>query len=224
MIHRTHLVGLGLLELAAIALSAAFYFALPDTVPVHWNLAGAPDRHGSKWGLLLIMPAVSASLILLMLILPRLGPFRANFGKFRTTYGRLLITLISGFLGLHLVILLSARGEISIGPSIALVLGLMMTVVGNWLGKVRRNFYIGIRTPWTLANEEVWERTHRVASRVFVAWGLAVFLTGLTGSSLACFVVCVGGAVAVVTWAVAYSLYCYRRQGGVDDLGPEVDA
>lgn len=220
MLSRAHLISLMALELAAILLSAGFYFMLPDSVPVHWNIHGEVDRMGSKWELLAIMPAVGLGLIMLMAALPYVGPFRKNFEQFRVTYGRLLVVLVGGFTALHVVVLLSAYGaKLPIGPSIAVVLGIMMAIVGNWLGKIRRNFYIGIRTPWTIANNEVWERTHRVGGKLFVAWGVLMALSGLTGSNYIAFAVTIGGAVALGLWSVVYSLVLYRRLGEIDELG-----
>jgi len=221
MIARNHLIILLLLELVAVALSVAFAFVLPATVPVHWGLSGTPDAFGPRWHLLVLMPAVGLGLIVLMAVLPRFGPFRENFLRFRKTYSRLLIVILGGLVGLHLVILLAARGGIAIGPALAIVIGVMVALMGNWLGKVRRNFYLGIRTPWTLASEEVWERTHRAGARVFVVWGVVLFVCGLTGSNAIAMVAAVGGAVAVVVWSIAYSLTAYRRLNQPDDLGPE---
>ncbi len=219
MLPRAHVITMLAIGLASVVTSAVFHALLPDQVPVHWNIHGEPDRFGSKWELLLVMPAVALALAGLAIVLPVIGPFRRNFEKFRLTYGRLIITILAGFVALHVVILLQARGTaMPMGSSLAVVLGVMLAVMGNWMGKIRRNFYVGIRTPWTIANEVVWERTHRAGAKVMVAWGVLSALAGLTGSHLIAFATLIGGAVAVVIWAIGYSLYWYRRVGEVDEL------
>lgn len=225
MLTRSHkLALLGLIGLS-VALSAVFVPILPDTVPTHWNMHGEADDYGSKWVSLLLFPGVLIGMAALMMVLPLLGPFRQNLEAFRVTYGRILITILTTFLGLQLVILLkSAGGEFEIGSSLAIVLGLMMALLGNWLGKVRRNFYVGIRTPWTLANERVWEKTHRVGAWLFMVHGLVTAVTGYFASSVVCFFVLIGGLIAIVIWAVFYSLYWYRRLGAVDELSSATES
>lgn len=218
MLARAHFIALLVLAALGCALSAVGYFQLPDQVPVHWNIHGVADRMGSKWELLLIMPSVGIVMTALAPLLPRLGPFRQNFAQFRITYGRIFVMLLTVFLGLHAVILLKAAGaQLAIGPALAVLIGLMIAVLGNWLGKVRRNFYIGIRTPWTLASQEVWERTHHAGARIFVIWGLAMMAGGFTGSNTIAFVACIGGVVVVAIWSLVYSAWWYHRLGARDD-------
>src|SRR5262249_13952430 len=96
--------------------------------------------------------------------------------------------------------------------------GVMFSVLGNWMGKIRRNFYVGIRTPWTLANDEVWERTHRSGGKVMMLIGAISAITGFFASDTTCFIVLISGVGVLVLWALGYSLYWYRKIGRVDDL------
>jgi uncharacterized membrane protein len=169
-----------------------------------------------------LLPACTLGVAALMVAFPLLGPLRRNFEQFRGTYGRICITIVAGLLGIHLVVLLKAAGhELRIGATLAIVIGLMLAVMGNWLSKVRRNFYIGIRTPWTLANETVWEKTHRLGAKLFVIQGLVSAASGLFAPDWVCFVVLIGGLGLIGLWAVLYSLLCYRRLGQKDDLSSE---
>jgi uncharacterized membrane protein len=111
--------------------------------------------------------------------------------------------------------------RIQIGPALCVLVGLMIAMLGNWMGKLRRNFYIGIRTPWTLANEVVWEKTHRLGGKLFVAAGLISAITGLFAGDVVCFVVLMSTLIGSALWAVLYSLYEYRKLGQVDDLSRE---
>jgi uncharacterized membrane protein len=219
MIPRTHLVILILIELAIIAVSAILFPLLPDPVATHYNLRGEPDAYGSPWTLALLMPIMAAVLIGLLTGLPLLGPFRSNFEEFRVIYGRVCIAALTSFLGIHLVIMLKgAEYPIDIGRALAIILGLLFAVLGNWFGKIRRNFYVGIRTPWTIANDEVWERTHRVGGRLFAIVGVASVVSGLLAPAQVCFFVLIGGVVIASVWSVLYSIYWYRRLGQVDDM------
>jgi uncharacterized membrane protein len=222
MMPRPYLIVLIVLQLAMIAVSAGFYPVLPDTVPTHWNIRGEIDDHGSKWTTLLLPPGLVLLTFGLLVGLPLVGPFRKNFEQFRVTYGRICVTVMAGMVALHVVSLLASSGHsLRIGAAISVVLGVMLTALGNWLGKVRRNFYLGIRTPWTLANDAVWEKTHRLGGKLFVVVGVASVLAGLLApAEWICFVVLMGGLGVATVWLVLYSLYWYRRLGQVDDLSP----
>ncbi len=223
MMPRIHVWVLVLLLLASGALSAGFAPLLSARVPTHWGVNGQVDAYGSKWISLLLFPAIVIAMLLLFLVLPLIGPFRRNFEQFRVTYGRIAITIVAGFIGLQLVVLLNDAGHhLRIGASFAVIIGVMFAVLGNWLSKVRRNFYVGIRTPWTLANEAVWERTHRLGAKVFVAFGLVLAATGLIApQDWMVFVVLIAGVAFIVLWSLLYSLYWYRRLGQVDELPAE---
>ncbi len=209
------------LVLVSIAVSAGFVGVLPETVPVHWGLSGEADRHGSRWELLLLMPILVGVISGALLAIPLLGPMRRNLELFRETYARIAVTLVAALLVVQVIILLKAAGhDLSIGNALCVVLGVLFASLGNWMGKLRRNFYVGIRTPWTIANDEVWERTHRLGGRLFALHGVLCVAAGTLTPPLVCFGVLVGGLLLVTLWAALYSLVVYRRLGQVDDLMP----
>ena len=223
MIPRTHF----LIMLAAIAVNAAlgtyFYPRLPDPCPIHWNWRGQVDDYGSPTMMAFGWPAITLGLAILLTGLPLLGPFRKNFDKFRITFGRICVTITVFLCGLQLVFLLAASGrQLRIGSSLCILIGLLFAVLGNWMGKLRRNLYVGIRTPWTIANEVVWERTHRLGGKLMVAAGLISAVTGLFAGDSVCLVVLLSSLIGTVGVAVIYSLVEYRRLGEVDDLSREV--
>jgi uncharacterized membrane protein len=172
---------LALLAVAADAvLSAIAYQRLPERVPLHWNFSGHVDRYGSKLELVLIGPLGLAGLWALMLLLSRIDPRRAEGpapdalpsdaeGSYWTFIYLLLVTLAL----LHAGILLAAAGVLA-EPSrfLSLGLALLLLIPGNFIGRVRPNWFVGIRTPWTLASDDVWRRTHRLAAVLMVGGGL----------------------------------------------------
>lgn len=222
MIPRVHVCVIA--ALIAVDLIAAFivYPNLPDPCPTHWNFSGEPDDFGPPWKLAFLVPAIVGGLAVVLWGLPLLGPYRTNFERFRVTYGRFCVTTVAFVLGLHAVLLADAMGQnLSIGRTLSILCGVMLAVMGNWMGKVRRNFYLGIRTPWTLANERVWEQTHRAGGRVMVVIGMISAAFGVFASEFVASVVFFAGLGVLVVWAMVYSFVVYRRVGTRDDLNAE---
>jgi uncharacterized membrane protein len=160
-------------------ITAALYASLPQNVAIHFDFAGQPDSFAPKpWGPFLL-PAVTLGTWAVLLVLPAISPRGFRIDDFRGVYDGISL-LIVGFTSVAGVLALA--GSLS-GPDTASVarwvpaaLGVSLVVIGNYMGKFRRNFFIGIRTPWTLASEEVWFRTHRLGAKVFVVGGLLVTL------------------------------------------------
>lgn len=219
MIPRKYLVASVVVLSAAVGVSLYAIGRLPERVPIHWNIHGEADGFGSRTMLLVLTPSILAGLIVLMALLPMIGPLRANFEQFRVTYGRITLLLTIAFASMHAVFLLkAAEHPLRIGGALAVILGLMIALIGNWMSKLRRNFYIGIRTPWTIANDEVWERTHRVGGRLWFIGGLVTGITGFFAPDWICFVVMMTSLVGSALFSVVYSFVIYRRTGAVDDM------
>jgi uncharacterized membrane protein len=185
---------------------------MPEQVPVHWNIEGKADSYVPRERVLpylMIAPGVMALLVLLTLALPWLSPKPFSIERFRSTYDYIM-ALIVGLFGYVQITLLLASIESPL-DSTRLVVGgifLFFAALGNVLGKVRRNFYVGVRTPWTIANEQVWNQTHRVAAWLYVPLGLIGFTAVVLGVNLSVvFVVFMIG----VLLPVPYSLYLYKR-------------
>ena len=192
--------------------AAAFLLALPslpERVPVHWNAMGRVDRLASPWILFAVGPGAMAGVIALFALLPVLSPRRFELESFEQTYLAIMLIVV-GLLGYTFLVALQAGRHGSIDVPRALVGGLcvMSILLGNLLGKVRRNFYVGIRTPWTLASERVWYATHRMGARWIVATGaigLALIVAGVWP------LVPVAIAIAGFMVPVVYSLRYYKR-------------
>jgi uncharacterized membrane protein len=185
---------------------------MPEKVPVHWNIEGKADDYVPRERVLpylLIAPGVMALMVLLTLALPWLSPKQFSIERFRATYDYIM-ALIVGLFGYVQITLLLASIESPVDTTRLLVGGIFLffAALGNVLGKVRRNFYVGIRTPWTIASEQVWNQTHRVAAWLYVPVGLIGFLAVLLGVKLiVVFVVFMIG----VLFPIPYSLYLYKR-------------
>lgn len=203
-------IAICLLLIAAVCGATWYYWPyLPERVPVHWNFAGQVDRYASRITMLLTGPGVMTGALALGLILPWLSPRGYDVSRFESAFNY-IVTLTVGLFAYIFAIELSAilHGGLHIGNMTMGGLCVMMVLLGNQLGKVRRNFYIGVRTPWTLASERVWYATHRLSARLMVASGL-LGLAALWAGAPHWLMLASVSAWAVI--AVLYSLLLYKR-------------
>ncbi len=209
--NRSLLVSLGL-NAAVIVMSITAYPSLPDRIPTHWNIQGEIDGWSDKlWGVSLI-PLTMTVLLLLFRALPWLSPKPFTMNSFYSTYEFIVLILFTYLAYIQGVMLWSAiNPQFNATRAIAGGLCLMFAALGNVLGKVRRNFWVGIRTPWTIANERVWNTTHRLAAKLFVCAGAGGFLAVVVGlPPMLLFAITLGGILFASLFPAAYSLYLYK--------------
>jgi uncharacterized membrane protein len=204
------------LILLAWVVSAALYPGLPARIPTHWNIHGKIDGYGPKWTVFL-MPAVMLFLLGLFALLPTLSPRNFEVDSFRSTY-LLIMVLVIGLMGyIQGVILYAAAhgGRIDMTRTLFGGMFLFFALMGNFLGRIRRNFYMGVRVPWTLASERVWNDTHRLAAWVFVAAGLLGFVIVIAGLpvAIAFALLIVAGLVPIIYSFVHYK--ALERRGAL---------
>lgn len=172
-----------LLIVASIALSLAVYSRLPDRIPVHWGLDGKVDRYGGRLEAATLFPVMMLAIWALMRFLPRIDPRRANYAKFGDTYDLLVNSLIALLLVMHVAIIGIALGwPVSMGRLVPAVIGLEFIILGNALPRARPNWWFGIRTPWTLSNDRVWMRTHRVGGYLLAGAGVVMMFAAILPS------------------------------------------
>ncbi len=193
---------------AALVATAILYPHLPAQVPMHWNLHFQPDRFDPKWTLFLFGPGFMAMVMLLTWIFPWLSPKRFEIDSFWSTYHWVMLLTFGIMTYIYAIVLATAYG-CSLDTSQALLCGvcLFYAFFGNVMGKLRRNFYLGVRTPWTLASERVWNETHRFAARITVAGGLVGLALSIAGLYLLALAAIVLPALA----SVIYSLVIYKQ-------------
>jgi len=198
-----------ILIFGSLIFSLMLYSQLPEQVPTHWNIHGKVDSYGSRETAVFLMPGISLLMLGLFLGLNWLSPRQFKLDTFRRTWEFLTFLIIALLTYDHIIFLLAARGWlIDLNRAMLGGLFLFIALLGNVLGRVRRNFWIGIRTPWTLASERVWNNTHRMAARLFVAAGVLGFIAAMMGMHP---LVCFGALIAAVLIAVGYSLFDYKR-------------
>lgn len=203
---------LGTAVVAAMwAFTAAVYARLPHRVPSHWNLQGEVDGWMEKpWGALL-QPAIATAMLGVLWVLPRIDPRRANVER-SAEDRRLLVNLLILFFA---VVQGATYGyalgwPVQVDRVILAAVGLLFVGLGNYLPRIRSNWHMGIRTPWTMDNERVWRATHRVGGRTFVGAGLVMALSALLPDPLRGWTT--GAAIAVaVALPLVYSYVAWRR-------------
>lgn len=200
--------------LAAAELSFAaqliLYPSLPQQVPLHWGISGQPDGWGAKPALLALW-ALPIVLLLLLYLMPRLDPRKDNYSKHTKAYSAFSIAVILLFIALGWALVAIALGvQLPLSSIVIVLLGILFVVIGNFMPQVRPNYFFGIKTPWTLANETVWRKTHRLGGVLFVLCGLTTLVSAFL-PEVASFVVMVGGIVAATVVMVIYSYLAFKN-------------
>lgn len=203
--------------LLMVGLSAWAWVQLPAdaSIPVHWNAAGQVDRYGGKAEGLLLLPAVVIFVIVVFGVIRYIDPLRANIERSGQAYRAVLFGVLFFMAVLHVGAVLSAVGyPINIGLLAAPAVGLMFIVMGNYMGKIRRNYMFGVRTPWTLSSELSWNKTHRLSGKLFVLSGVLVILASLW-SPVWAFYVMMATILGTVLFAMIYSYLVWKSDPAV---------
>lgn len=205
---------LSLLFLAASwALVVWFWPQLPDPMPTHWGANGLPDGWMPRFWGAVIGPLAATFTYVMMSLSPVIDPRKRNWAAFADIYPVLKTSMTALMLYVTYLALSSAASADQVLPAskLLLAIGLLFIVMGNYLPKVRSNFFVGIRTPWTLSSDEVWVRTHRFAGKLMVALGLVVLVSTWLPPGWAVTIV-IGAALGLAAVTMAYSYWVYRGQ------------
>ncbi|KLU65497.1 MULTISPECIES: SdpI family protein [Desulfosporosinus] len=202
-----------ILIVLGFAIGIYFYPSLPNRVPIHWNAQGQVNGYGSKLFGAFGMPVISLALYIMFVALPFIDPKRKNYRAFESTYQFLKYLVVIFSLGMHLITLLIASGRVVNQPAlIEIMVSLLFILIGNVMGRFKHNYFVGIRTPWTLASEEVWRKTHRLAAPLWVLGGILnilLALGGITFNGLS--FILVMAIIALVP--IGYSYLVFHRLG-----------
>lgn len=149
---------------------------LPDQIPMHWNVAGEIDSYANKDYGVFYLPLMMLAMLVLFYFLPKIDPKKDNYEIFKKEWQIIRAGIIVFFAYLQgVIIYTSINSTTDIRPLMFVGLGALFVLIGNYLSKVRQNYFLGVKLPWTLASEDNWNKTHRFASWTFVLAGL-VFL------------------------------------------------
>jgi len=207
-----------LIRLAIIAgliitftLTIAIYPTVPDRVVSHWNAAGQADGYMSKfWGLFLI-PLIMTGFVALFAVLPRIDPHKKNYEKFRDYYEGFILLFVLFLLAIQVQIILWSIGyQISPNLIFPLLIGILFIYIGFLLGHAEQNWFVGIRTPWTLSSKTVWKKTHELGGKLFIIAGV-ISCAGIFAGTYALWFILVP-VLAVAVYTVAYSFIEFQKE------------
>lgn len=201
-----------LIVVAAVVASAVVYPNLPSTVPTHWDLMGRPNGWSSRvWGAFVI-PIIMIVLWVSMRVLPAIDPRGSNYAKFGSAFEGIVISILLYMLALHIVILRAALGyPVAMERVLPIGIGILLILIGNLLPRARPNWFVGIRTPWTLSSDRVWEKTHRIGGRIFVAGGILILLSAFSSPQFSSIVLATVIVLSVAT-VLIYSYVEWKRE------------
>ena len=194
---------------------ATYGFAvLPDTVPIHWGFNGQANSYGPKWMGTFLCPLISVGLYVLIRALMAAGPRLGGreHAAANLQIGKLILASVMLFMLIIQLATIAQASDVSFNMSMVLMLAISVLFIflGNYTGKMRRSFWMGIRTPWTLTSSVVWERTHRLGGWLFVAVGLlGIPLSFIPALRLWGIVVPI---IAVCIFLYVHSYVCYQQQ------------
>jgi uncharacterized membrane protein len=210
-IRRTIII-IALLTLAALALSLWAYPQLPELVPSHWNAAGEVDGWMPRLPNVLLIPGLMIGMGLLLLFIPHIDPLRANVERFRGVYNGFILVFTLYLLFLHIIITLAGLGiEFNMNYAIIPAIAVLFFCIGLLLDRAKQNWFIGVRTPWTLSSPTVWDKTHKLGAVLFkISAGIMILGMLLPPDWGVILIMVAAMGVALVT--VVYSYFTYRKE------------
>ena len=203
-----------LLIIVAIIFSFYFYSVFPERVATHWNFEGEANGWSSKAIAAFAMPVVLIVMYLLFHLFPFLDPKKEKYNQFSKSYHVIKGTILSFIFVVYILASLEATGAIkAVGQAIPIMLALLFIIFGNYMSKIRSNWFIGIRTPWTLSSDIVWNKTHRMGGKLFILSGLLIGACPFLSASwqLPIFIMVI---LIISLGSVGYSYLAYRKVEG----------
>ncbi len=189
-----------------------FYGHFPDRVPSHWGVSGQVDGWSSPFTAAFFMPIMIAAIYFLLLFVPELDPKRDRYQEFGRVYHIFKNTIIGFMVALYFLVGLNGIGhDLPIGALVPAMVGVLFILIGNYMSKLRLNWFIGARTPWTLSSENVWNKTNRLSGKLFVLGGLLMLAETVIPVSwrmpVLIFIVLVVALVPII-----YSYFAYAKE------------
>jgi len=197
----------------AIAAGVLLWNQLPAQMASHWDINNQVNGYMPKfWGVFL-MPLITSGMLILFLVVPGMDPLKANIAQFRESFNLFIVLIITFMLYIHGLTLAWSLGFTNFKMSTAMLpfMGVLFIAIGFILKKAKRNFFIGIRTPWTLSSDIVWDKTHQLGSVLFMASGVLAVIGGFFGGMVAfwmMFIPLIGSSLLLVI----YSYVLYRAE------------
>lgn len=201
------------LIIGATIAGALLWNQLPDPMASHWDVNDQVNGYMSKFWGVYMMPMITIGLFLLFLVIPSIDPLKANIAQFRETFNLFITSIIGFMVYIHFLTLRWNLGytNLGIGKAMLPAMGLLFFIVGSMLRKAKRNWFIGIRTPWTLSSDSVWNETHRIGGILFMASGVLAVIGGFVGGNIAFWSIMIP-VFGISIFLVVYSYVLYQKE------------
>lgn len=207
---RSEIIILGIIVVSSL-IGMYFYPRMPGAIASHWNTRGEVDGYMSKfWGLFL-MPLISLCLLLLFVLIPKIDPLKGNIEKFRNYYDGFIVLMIVFLFYVYLLTIFWNVGlRFNMIQVLAPAFAILFYYCGILIENAKRNWFIGIRTPWTLSSDKVWERTHKIGGRLFKITGVVGLLGVLFHDYAMLFILM--PVILITAYTVLYSYFEYQKE------------
>jgi uncharacterized membrane protein len=208
----TTIIVLSLIAIAVVP-GVALWNQLPDQMASHWNANDEVDGYMSKPWAVFLLPLTTLGLFGLFMLVPNIDPHKANIAGFRETFNLFIVFFVGFMLYIHALTIAWSLGYTNFQFSSAMFpfLGILFIMIGFMLRTAKRNFFIGIRTPWTLSSDSVWDKTHQLGFKLFLFIGAFALLGSFFGGITAFWIFFVP-LIGSVLFLVIYSYVLYRNE------------
>lgn len=199
-----------ILIILSILGTALIYDRLPEEIPGHINFKGEVDRYDSKETIIFtgLLPLI---IYLLMVFLPKIDPKRKSYLKHKKAYEITKTVIIIFIIIIQWAMISLALGfNINVGLFTRIGIGILFVILGNFMSQIRHNYFFGIKTPWTLANETVWKKTHRVGGFSFIIAGIIMFVSAFFNGTIAQ-ISLIAAIVIAAIYPMIYSYIEFRK-------------
>jgi uncharacterized membrane protein len=210
---RTTAILVLLMILAATVAGLLLWNRLPDQMASHWNINDQVDGYTSRFSGVFMLPLISLGMFLLFLVIPSIDPLKVNIAQFRGAFNMFIVLIVTFMLYIYGLTLAWNLGYTGFKMSGAMLpaIGLLFIFIGFMLRQAKRNFFIGIRTPWTLSSDHVWNETHRLGAVLFMISGGLAFVGGFFGGMPA-FWLMFAPLIGSTIFLLVYSYVLYQRE------------
>lgn len=201
-----------LILLATIGLSLWAYPQLPLRVASHWGFNGEVNGWMSRDFHSILFPALMIVMYLMFLVIPYFDPKKERYLEFAKVYRLMRDAILFMLLGVYATAsFYNLNYDINVGVIVATLLGILMIILGNYFGKLKRNWFIGLRSPWALSSENVWNKTHRLGGRLFMIWGILIIIAPWLNFQAA-MAILLGGIALIIISVNVYAYQLYRQE------------
>jgi len=208
---KKHVFPLGITLLTLVAWLIALPH-LPATMPIHWGANGEADGFATKINAMILTVGIMVLIYFIIAFVPRIDPRKENYKYFSKTYNILLNAVLLLFFFVNMSTILQGLGyNVPMAYIAPIMAGLVFIIIGNYLQRVRSNYFMGIRTPWTLSNENVWKKTHRLSGKLFFIGGLLILISAFLPDGYKS-VIMWGSIVLCVAIPYLYSYLAYKKE------------